>query len=68
MCECVSPTGHLVPGTNSENEELTLAKSGTNFGNHRFIGTNFGNQRDKLRKTEGLTVANGRTKFGNQQD
>ena len=66
MCECVSPTGHLVPGTNSENEELTLAKSGTNFGNHRFIGTNFGNQQDKLWKTVGLTVANGRTKFGNQ--
>ena len=28
-CVCVSDTGHLVPGTNSEIEGLTLTKSGT---------------------------------------
>ena len=29
-CLSVSPSGHLVPGTNSEIEGLTLANSGTN--------------------------------------
>ena len=31
VCVCVCPSGHLVPGTNSEIEGLTLANSGTNF-------------------------------------
>ena len=30
VCLSVSPSGHLVPGTNSEIEGLTLANSGTN--------------------------------------
>ena len=29
---CVSPSGHLVPGTNSEFGGLTLGNSGTNIG------------------------------------
>ena len=31
MSVSVCPPGHLVPGTNSEIEGLTLAKSGTNI-------------------------------------
>ena len=30
VCESVCPSGHLVPGTNSEIEGLTIGKSGTN--------------------------------------
>ena len=31
VSESVSPPGHLVPGTNSEIEGLTIGKSGTNI-------------------------------------